>query len=165
MTTKSKTEKKLEIVEEEKDSIENSVRPIDILLNLNGEAINVQDSIHVKRLAIDWIVRALTQDEFEEIASRASKRIRRDNGVGYRNTVDNAMSNRLMIYYASVDPNFRDSKADALYAKYKVDKTRPDDLIKLILLPGEIIAISNMINQLSGFADMFEQFAEITENL
>jgi len=145
----------------EENDIENAPSPIDILLK-RDIASPVEQSMNLPRLGINWTVRALTQDEFEEISDRASKRVKIEGTNRYRNSVDTPMSYRLMIYYGSVNPDLHDNR---LYEHWSIDSNKPDDLIKAMLLPGEIVALSTFISTVSGFDEIFNQFVETAENL
>lgn len=145
----------------EDNGIETSPSPIDVLLR-QDTVLNVEQSLWMKRLGVSWTVRSLTQDEFEQISDRASKRVKIDGVNRFRNTVDTPMSYRLMIYYGSVNPSLRDSR---LYARWGIDENKPDELIKAMLLPGEVVALSTFISEVSGFNETFNQLVETAENL
>jgi len=162
--TKKQTIEK-EIPEEEIQetfNLENSGNAIDILLNLNGDALHVEKSVRIRRLGINWKVRALTFDEFEEIADRSVRITRPIVGTRPRRTVDDKLTNMLMVYYGSVDPSLKDAR---LFEKYKVNNTDPCELVKKVLLPGEIATIAGTISGLSGFDDVFSRLVEAAGNL
>jgi len=144
-----------------KVSLKNEPSPIDILLSLDENSLKVEESLYIKRLKMDWRVRSVVYDEFRTIADRSLEASVGKNGRRLVNT-DEQLSQLLLIYYGSVDPDLHDER---LYQKYGINKLEPEELIKKILLPGEIAAVSALIQKMSGFDDIFKQFSEAAENL
>ncbi len=140
--------------------LDQSPSAIKVLLNLSTDALKVEDTILLKRLGIQWKVKALDFDEFDEIGDR-SVRVSKSAGKS-RLISDDKLTNVLMVYYGSVDPNLNNVE---LFKKHGVSSTDPVGLVKKILLPGEIAIIAGVITKLSGFDDIFSRFVEATGNL
>lgn len=98
----------------------------------------------ISRLGIPVTLRGLTGKQVYAIRERSTERKERRGKITER--LDEELFNTALIAAATVKPNWGDSK---LLAKYKASS--PEEVIKRILLAGELDALGEAVLDLSGF--------------
>ncbi len=146
------------------DDIKDSGHALAVLLAMDPEkALDNDISFKIVRLKSTWIARGLTSDEFTKIAKQALIREPDPDNPSRKVTrVDNNVLYALAIFHGIKEPNL---KSIELFEHYGIERSKPIDLIRKILLPGEIVLVSGKVNEASGFADTFNQLEEVSENL
>ena len=112
---------------------------LEALLNANPD---VQDSVYIKRLDVDFIVKALDQDVFEQAQEEAT----------YNGELQQKELNNLIIARSCVEPNFDDAALLKLYGAAEAS-----DCVNKSLKVGEIAKIVEKIMDISGFDTNLEQ--------
>ncbi|NPV90109.1 MAG: hypothetical protein HPY50_04945 [Firmicutes bacterium] len=103
-----------------------------------------QKTVRLERLGIPVTLRGLTGKQVYSIRERCTfQNERRGQGGG---RLDDEQFNTALIAAATVTPNWGESR---LLAKYSA--SGPEEVIKRILLAGEMSALGNMVLDLSGF--------------
>ncbi|MCT4593584.1 MAG: hypothetical protein N4A57_04840 [Anaeromicrobium sp.] len=118
---------------------------MDMLLQLDEtKLVKPKKQVEMKRLSeilgdkVVFNVEAITPDKMSEI---------QDMSIDYEKESVNLEELQVMtVIEGTKEPNF---KSKELMDKFKV--YTPKDLVKKLLLPGEIISLYNMIGELSGF--------------
>lgn len=101
-------------------------------------------TVTLPRLGIPITLRGLTGKQVFSIRERCTERRERRGQVTER--LDEEQFNTALIAAATVKPNWGDPK---LLAKYKA--SGPEEVIKRILLAGELAALGDIVLDLSGF--------------
>jgi len=107
--------------------------PLEALLSANPD---VQDSVYIKRLDADFIVKALDQDVFEQAQEEAT----------YDGEIQQKELNNLIIARSCIEPDFSDVALLKLYGAAEAG-----DCVNKALKVGEIAKIVEKIMDLSGF--------------
>lgn len=140
---------------------------LDMLLNINPEEIisKPRKQLYMPRLSdltdskVFFTIQALTLDESKEIRESAAK-IRFNKAHEREDYYDEEEAALFAILKGVVDPDLRDKR---LLEKFAVPT--PKDLVKKLLLSGEIANISEQIMILSGFNSVGEPDGEELKNL
>lgn len=120
----------------------------------------VEGEWHAKRLGTTFKIRALNSREYNQIQDRATRWTRnRRTGRNERDLDPTAMS-LLVCAAGTTNPNFN-TNAPALKKKYGLDPARRvDELVSIILLPGEIDSLAEKILNLSGYEEDLEDLGK-----
>lgn len=103
-----------------------------------------EKTVKLERLGIPVTLRGLTGKQVFSIRERCTERKERKGRFTER--LDEEQFNTALIAAATVKPNWGDSK---LLAKYSA--SGPEEVIKRILLAGELSALGDVVLDLSGF--------------
>lgn len=103
-----------------------------------------EKTVKLERLGIPVTLRGLTGKQVFSIRERCTERKERKGRFTER--LDEEQFNTALIATATVKPNWGDSK---LLAKYSA--SGPEEVIKRILLAGELSALGDVVLDLSGF--------------
>lgn len=103
-----------------------------------------EKTVKLERLGIPITLRALTAKQVFSIRERCTERKEKRGQVIER--LDEEEFNTALIAAATVRPNWGDQK---LLAKYKA--SGPEEVIKRVLLAGEMQALGDVVLDLSGF--------------
>lgn len=103
-----------------------------------------EKTVKLERLGIPVTLRGLTGKQVFSIRERCTERKERKGRVTER--LDEEQFNTALIATATVKPNWGDSK---LLAKYSA--SGPEEVIKRVLLAGELSALGDVVLDLSGF--------------
>lgn len=106
-------------------------------------------TVTIPRLGIPVTLRGLTGKQVFSIRERCTERKERRGQVIER--LDEEQFNTALIAAATVRPNWGDPK---LLAKYKA--SGPEEVIKRVLLAGELSALGDVVLDLSGFNTALE---------
>ncbi len=99
--------------------------------------------VHIKRLGVDFTVKAITSGEFDQINEQSK---------GADGKTNEMQLNYAIIATACVDPSFKD---EALRSKYGVASGA--DVVAKALLAGEVATLVKAILEISGFDNDIEQ--------
>ncbi len=140
---------------------------LDMLLSINPEDIvsKPRKQLYMARISdlagskVYFTIQALTLDEAKEIRENASK-IRFNKAHEREDYYDDEEAALFCILKGVVDPDLKDKR---LLEKLSVPT--PKDLLKKLLLSGEIANISEQIMNLSGFNSLGETDGEEIKNL
>jgi len=108
-----------------------------------------------------WRVKALSNDMNANLLERATRYRENPRTHEQVRELDNVEFTRLIVAYCVIEPNLQDPK---LYAKFGVDRKRPDILVAKVLLPGHVDRIAGAIMRLSGFRDELVNVAKNSSN-
>lgn len=103
-----------------------------------------EKTVKLERLGIPVTLRGLTGKQVFSIRERCTERKERKGRVTER--LDEEQFNTALVAAATVLPNWGNSK---LLAKYSA--SGPEEVIKRILLAGELSALGDVVLDLSGF--------------
>lgn len=103
-----------------------------------------EKTVELKRLGIPVTLKGLTGKQVFRIRERYTVRQERKGKITER--LDEDQFNAALITAATVKPNWGDPK---LLAKYQASS--PEEVVKRILLAGELSAIGDAVLDLSGF--------------
>lgn len=106
----------------------------------------ITETVFIKRLGIDFTVKALSGDDFDNIRAQATQRVKE--GKRMVSKVNEEEVARLIIAKATVDPNF----ADAQLLK-QFGARDAGDCVQKALLAGEITQLQTAILSASGFIE------------
>ncbi|CAM3640660.1 phage tail assembly chaperone [Mesobacillus zeae] len=126
----------------------------DALKALLASDLNIEKNVHIKRLGVDFIVKALTDETLEEAREEATHFVGK--GAKQKKEVDTRMLGGLLISKACVEPDF--NHVELIKAKGAKDAA---DVVTKTLLPGEIEKLQMAILELSGFEDDEEEIEEV----
>lgn len=122
---------------------------VNILLNLDAKKVELPSKeVEIKRLSevagtpVIFNIRAIDQEQFEEIQNMSTT-------IDFKNQdsdIDVSIMQLETILHGVESPSLRDK---ALVKHYGV--VTPYDLVKKLLLPGEISSLYDQITQLSAF--------------
>lgn len=126
----------------------------DALKALLASDLNIEKNVHIKRLGVDFIIKALTDETLEEAREEATHFVGK--GAKQKKEVDTKMLGGLLISKACVEPDF--NNAELIKAKGAKDAA---DVVTKTLLPGEIEKLQTAILELSGFEDDEEEIEEV----
>lgn len=136
---------------------------LDMLLSIDPEKIKARPTkqLYMPRLSelagnkIYFTIQALTLDETKEIRRNAT-RIQFNKDHQREDVFDEEEAAIFTILKATIDPDLKDKK---LLERYKAPT--PKELIKALLLSGEIASLNQEIMQLSGFNSLGEVTEEV----
>ncbi|AXN39854.1 phage tail assembly chaperone [Peribacillus butanolivorans] len=117
----------------------------DALAALLGADINVETSVPIKRLGVDFIIKAVDGKTMDRLKSQST----------FGKELDEHKFGGNIIATACTNPNFGDAKL-----LEKVGASDAGDCVQKALLAGEIAKITAAIMDISGFGDFDEQVAE-----
>lgn len=103
-----------------------------------------EKTVKLERLGIPVTLRALTGKQVYSIRERCTERKEKRGQVIER--LDDEEFNTALIAAATVRPNWGDKR---LLDKYKASS--PEEVIKRVLLAGELSALGDVVLELSGF--------------
>jgi len=106
---------------------------LEALLSANPD---VKETVYIKRLDADFVIKALEQDELTSAQEQAT----------YDGVTNETEMNNLIIATSCVEPNFGD---EALLKHYGAAEA--GDCVKKALKVGEIAVLSQKILEVSGF--------------
>lgn len=140
--------------------------PIQQLLAWDGN-LRVQDTVVLPQLAtgrprLEVTVRSLSSEEFEKIRKQATtkpNRTSRRMGIT-EGELDIAAQRRFTLFQAIVDPDLSDSQLQMRFNGRSKDMTT---IVERIMLPGELIDLTEKIMELSGIREEDENNAETVE--
>lgn len=124
-----------------------NANPVD---NLMDEVV-VSDRFKDKEGSLlKFKIKAMSSNAFEDTRKRSMK-------MGRKNRVelDLQQFNSSIIIENTLEPNFRDAASIQ-----KLGCMTPEEYLNKVLLPGEIVELSNQIQKLSGFRSMDELVEE-----
>lgn len=111
---------------------------------LLGASIEVEDTVFIKRLGVDFKVRGLTGDKINSLREQCT--YSEGKGANRKMVVKDEELSQLLIAEACVEPDFGDAK---LLAHYKARDAA--DCVQKALLAGEVAALSHAVLDVSGF--------------
>jgi len=136
--------------EEEDHRVGQPYDPLEELLSLDVTR-GIEESVDLRPVfQSKWTVKALSNERNAELLERATRYKRNPRTQEQIRELDNIEFTRLIVAYCVTSPNLLDPK---LYAKYGVDRKRPDQLVAKILLPGHVDRLAGVIMRISGFRD------------
>lgn len=109
-----------------------------------------QRTVRLPRLGVPVTLRGLSAKQVFAIRDRCTERHERRGRVTER--VDDEQFNAALIAAATVSPNWGDPK---LLAKYQA--SGPEEVVKRVLLAGELWALGEVVLDLSGFNTELEE--------
>ena len=122
---------------------------------LGAKPLNeITEEVPVKRLGTSFMIRALTEDDLDEVRRQATRMVRKGNKT--EQELDTNEMARLAVAKGVISPDFTNAE---LLAKYGA--TDAGEVVKKALLPGEVIALQSAVLELSGFGDLDEEVAEV----
>ncbi len=119
---------------------------VDKLLQLEDE--KATRTIYLKRLDLALTIRPITTSELYELRRRCKFKNLRTGAE----TTDDEKFQLGIIVTGTVSPNWKDER---LLSKYNV--LTGEDVVKKVLLPGEVVAVFEEIIDLSGFNEEVEE--------
>ncbi|WP_298833947.1 hypothetical protein [uncultured Planococcus sp.] len=114
----------------------NKPNALDALLTAELETV---ETVHIKRLGVDFTVKAITSDELNKINEQSK---------GPNGKVNESEINGLLVAAACIDPSFKDA---GLRERY--DAVTAADVVNKALLAGEVVKLTQTIMEISGFSD------------
>lgn len=111
---------------------------------LLGASIEVTDTVRIKRLGVEFEIKAITGDDLTSIREQAT--YPEGTGKNRKLIVKEDEVGRLLIAKSVTTPNFNDAK---LLAHYKAADA--GDCVQKALLAGEIATLQAAVLELSGF--------------
>ena len=111
---------------------------------LLGASIEVTDTVRIKRLGVDFEIKAITGDVLAAVREQAT--YPEGTGKNRKLIVKEDEVGRLLIAKSVTSPNFNDAK---LLAHYKA--VDAGDCVQKALLAGEIATLQQAVLELSGF--------------
>lgn len=116
---------------------------LDALLGAN---IEVEDTVRIKRLGVDFTVKALTGDRVAQLREQCT--YAEGKGAKRRVFVKEDELGNLLIAEGCINPDFSDKK---LLEKYGARDAA--DCVQKALLAGEVATLSHAVLDVSGFND------------
>lgn len=135
----------VEIIEEQEMNQEPKKKSA--LEALLGTTADIQKRVPMKRLKADFIIKAITGDQLDDIRDQCTH-TRPGKGGKMESHVNDQEVGRLVVAEACIEPDFSNSE---LMDHYKAES--PADCTQKALLAGEIVKLSSEIMELSGFDD------------
>lgn len=127
---------------------------MDALEALLGAEIDVKESVYIKRLNADFIVKALDDETFNEIQDEATRYV--GTGANRRKEIDESKLNALLVAKAVIN---KDGEAffknPQLLEKYGA-KTA-EECVRKALLVGEVATLVKAVLDISGFDNDVEE--------
>ena len=127
---------------------------ISALEALLGANINVEQTVHMKRLGVDFKVKALTGDKVNKLREQCT--YTEGKGANKRTFVKEDELGQLLIAEACVEPNFGDAQLLKHY-----DARDAADCVQKALLAGEVSTLSHAVLDASGFDRGDEDVEEV----
>lgn len=132
-------------------------------LNKNNVA-GIEKSVSISKRLTDpdtgelfkFKIRALSSKEHENARNMATRMPKRKNESVQ---VDNTIYYSQIILAGCIEPNFKDAQSIAA-----LNCVSPEEYINRVLLPGEIVDLSNAIVRLSGFDEDMSDLVEEAKN-
>lgn len=106
----------------------------------------ITETVFIKRLGIDFTVKALSGDDFDNIRAQATQRVKE--GKRMVSKVNEEEVARLIIAKATIDPNFGDAQLLKQFGARDAG-----DCVQKALLAGEITQLQTAILSASGFIE------------
>lgn len=128
----------------------NSLSEEQVLQRLLDADTVPEKTVKLERLGIPVVIRGLTGKQVFSIRERCTERKEKRGRTTER--LDEEQFNTALIAAATVTPNWGDSR---LLAKYKA--SGPEEVVKRILLAGELSALGDVVLDLSGFNTELEE--------
>lgn len=116
-------------------------------------ATEITQTVTIKRLGTDFVIKALTGEDIDAIRTQATRTVR--NGKKTELTVNENEVKRQLIVKAAVEPDF--TNADLLKHYGAIEA---GECVQKALLAGEIATLQQAILELSGFGDLDEEIEE-----
>lgn len=113
-----------------------------------------EKTVKLERIGIPVTLRGLTGKQVFSIRERCTERKEKKGRIAER--MDEEQFNTALIAAATVQPNWGDSK---LLAKYNA--SGPEEVIKRLLLAGELSALGDVVLDLSGFNIVLEDLKNL----
>src|SRR5690606_24628694 len=104
--------------------------------------VETVETVYIKRLHADFTVKAITNDELNQITDEAKD----GNGV-----LNESKISALVVAAACVDPDFKDASLRERY-----DSMTAAEVVNKALLAGELARLSQKIMEISGFKEDVE---------
>lgn len=114
---------------------------------LLGTTADIQKRIPMKRLNSDFVIKAITGDQLDDIRDQCTHS-RPGKGGKMESYVNDQEVGRLVVAEACIEPDFSNPE---LLDHYQAES--PADCTQKALLAGEIVKLSTEIMALSGFDD------------
>lgn len=135
----------------EKENLENALTDEEILQRLLDVEAVPEKTVKLKRIGIPVTLRALTGKQVYTIKERCTITIQGKRGKTSRE-LDDESFNCALIAAATVKPNWRDPR---LMEKYRA--SGPEEVVKRILLAGEIANLGDEVLEISEFNTELEE--------
>lgn len=119
---------------------------MDALQALLGAETKIESTVSIKRLGVDFTVKAIDGDMIMRIQDECTHYVGK--GAKREKVTDDSKFGALVIAKGCVSPDFGDKR---LLDKYKASDA--GDCVKKALLAGEIAKLSAAILDISGFED------------
>lgn len=129
------------------------ISPLEALL---GASVEVEETVFIKRLGVNFRVKALTGDKLNSLREQCT--YTEGKGVNRRTFTNEDELGKLLIAEACVEPDFGDAK---LLAHYKAKDAA--DCVQKALLAGEVTTLSHAVLDVSGF-DNAQEDVETAKN-
>ena len=127
---------------------------MDALEALLSADTNITEQVYIKRLDTNFTVKALNDEAFKEIQEEATIYIGK--GVNQRKEIDESKLNSLVVVKAVVDEN-----GDLLFKNTKLlekfNAKTAEECVRKALLAGELLKITKVVMDISGFTDDIEE--------
>lgn len=107
---------------------------------------------------LPWKIKAITEEENQEIRKSATKKVKAKGGVQIPETDTNEYSTRL-VAECVVYPNLKDA---ALQASYGVQGA--DNLLAKMLFPGEYAELVTKVQELNGYDQDINEISKEVKN-
>lgn len=138
--------------EVENTAVEKAISLEDFLLN---NPINLEDEVKISdRIPFSFKIKAMDNELYGQLQKKHTKMYRKG-----KMTFDSAGFNIGLILECCVTPNFK----SADFVK-KAGVLTPEDAVRKVLLPGEIINLAGYIQELSGFDKDTEELKDEVKN-
>lgn len=129
----------------------------DALQALLGADINVEENVFIKRLNVDFTIKAIDGKTLNRLTEQAT--FYEGKGSNRKKVVDDEKLRGLIIATACVSPDFNNAKL-----KERYEASDASDCVQKALLFGEIIKINEKIMEISGLSDDDEEDLDEVKN-
>lgn len=116
-------------------------------------ATEITDKVKIKRLNVDFVIKALTGADIDGIRAQATRPVK--NGKKTEFQVDETEVSRLLVAKATIEPNFEDKSLLKHFGA-----TDAGECVQKALLAGEISTLQQAILELAGFGDLDEEIED-----
>ncbi len=144
------------VVKDTKDKMHNlrmgSASVLDAILLVEDLGEKVKGDWHHPRMNIDFQIESINSEVWEKMQKDCTIRTKLKGSGQLSTEIDGSKFNLLVILNGCMDPSFRDQETkDKLKAKLGVDELTNTELIRSILLEGEIVSLAAEIMTVTGF--------------
>ena len=128
-------------------------------LMTNEDAAQVTEEVAISGFPVPFTVKSITEGE-NKVIRKSCQKIVFDKKTHQRTTeTDQDLYNNRLVIACTVDPNFKDA---SLQAKYGV--MGAEDLIDVLLRPGQFIDLLLAVQEINGFTDDVNELREGAKN-